>query len=264
MRSGKANLKLTAGGLALAVAAGAAEGSAVPISYEVQSRSVSVSTSVAGFTRGGTSLSPTINQQSQSQRAGGFGDFAGDVGASSTLGPQSTQADAVAVQNSSLGGTGFSASGFVQTDSFLGTSGPANASSSSVFDVTFSVSREEGYTFIANLSGTSGATTASISLTDASGNHVFAPIKTVNLKGFDAQGILRAGTYWLAMDATAGSSGDSSNSVNYSISLADGALGTSNATATSTAVPLPPAWLDTAVMLGGLGLISLTRRRVPG
>ncbi|MGD0387541.1 MAG: hypothetical protein ABSC42_01190 [Tepidisphaeraceae bacterium] len=263
MRSGKANFTLTAGGLALAVAAGAAEGSAVPISYVVQSRSVSASASATGFTRGGTSLSPTTSQQSQSQEAGGFGNFAGDVGASSTLGPQSAQADAVAVQNSSLGGTGFSASGFVQTDSFLGTSGPANASGSSLFDVTFNVSQEEGYTFIANLTGTAGATAASIRLTDVSGNDVFAPITTVNLKGFESQGVLRAGTYSLAMDTTATSIGDSGNSVNYSISLADGAVGASS-NAVATAVPLPPAWLDTAVMLGGLGLISLARRRVSG
>ncbi|MGD0769805.1 MAG: hypothetical protein ABSB42_16600 [Tepidisphaeraceae bacterium] len=265
MRSGKANLKLTAGGLALAVAAGAAEGSAVPISYVVQSRSVSASASATGFTRGGTSLSPTTSQQTLSQQSGGFGDFAGNVGASSTLGPQSAQATAAAVQNSSLGGTGFSASGFVQTESFLGTSGPASASGNSVFDVTFNVSQEQGYTFIANLSGTAGATAASIRLTDVSGNNVFAPITTVNLKGFQTQGILQAGTYSLALDATASSIGDGGNSVSYSISLADGAVGTpSDGIATSTAVPLPPAWLDTVAMLGGLGLISLARRRALG
>jgi hypothetical protein len=250
-------------------------GSTVPITYETQSRSVSANSSATGFSRAGTSLAPMTDQQSQSQMANGLGDFNGNVGVTSTLGPGNTMATGSAVQQSSLTASAFSATGAVRADSTLGTgAGPANSSASTVFHVTFDVQQAESYAFSANLNGSldpvaPGNTSASIQLMDAAGDNLFAPISTVNLLNFQSQGTLAAGVYSLILDAQATSDDQNSNFVNYSVALSAGGdptlLGAEVAQNPGTAsVPLPPAASATLLMLAGLGVVSYVRRRYSG
>jgi hypothetical protein len=215
--------------------AGVASGSAVPISYLVQ-------------------------------------DFNGSVTADSDIGPQSAAANATASQTSSLGDTGFSASGSVVADSVFGTDGPANSAGGSVFHITFNVAQAESYVFSADLTGSKdlselGATSSLIQLMDGAGNNIFAPITSVNLSGFTLAGTLDPGTYSLALDVKATSDDESKNFVNYSVSFADGPetpTGSTGGVIVSNPVPLPSSGLGAIVMLSCLGAYGLVRRRLPG
>ena len=260
MRCGKVRVFVSAGFLALGCAA-VAHGSAVPISYALQSRSVSATAATSGAPRGGTSSVPSASQQSNSQQAGGFGTFSGNVSAIAGLGAESAQSSASAVQNSSLAATGFADSGFVESNSVLGTGQFASASSSSVFNVTFNVSQTEGYTFTANVSGAGGAL-ASIRLTSSSGANLFAPISTIKLSNFEAEGVLHPGTYSVMVDASAATMGTEGGMLNFSAALADGPV-VAASSAVASAVPVPAAWMSSSVMLAVLGLIAGARRRIP-
>jgi hypothetical protein len=251
-----------------------ARGSAVPISYTAQDRSVSASSSATGFPRGGTNPAPVTNQQSESQQASGDGDFSGNVAAQSSVGPQSAGASSSAVQQSSLDDTGFSASGSVTADSVFGTDGPANSSGSSIFQITFNVAQAEAYVFTANLTsitdpGEPGATTASITLTKAKGakNNIITPITSVSLSNYTVDGTLKPGNYTFTLDTQATSNDENFDSVNYSISLVDGSADTSAGGLApapvgggSSAVPLPSSGLNAAAMLSVLGIAGLARR----
>jgi hypothetical protein len=272
MHRGSASLIVLAGVAVLAIGV-EARGSAVPISYTAQDRSVSASSSATGFPRGGTNPSPVTNQQSESQQASGDGDFSGNVAAQSSVGPQSAGASSSAVQQSTLGDTGFSASGSVTADSVFGTDGPANSSGSSMFQITFNVAQAEAYVFTANLTaitdpGEPGATMASIKLTKAKGGkNIITPITSVSLSNYTVDGTLKPGNYTFTLDTQAASNDQNFDSVNYSISLVDGSAGTSNGglapvagVGSSSAVPLPSSGLTAAVMLSVLGIAGLMRR----
>ena len=265
------------GFLALAGAAGlfavaTARGSQVPISYLVQDRSVSASSSATGFARGGTSSTPVTDVQNESQQAANMDDFAGDATANSTIGPQGASASAAAVQQSSLTSTGFSDSGSVSSDTVFGTGGPANSASSSVFQITFKVSKAESYTLTVNLGSSTdpaepGATVSTISLTSKAGKNVFTPITSVKLSDYTVQGKLKAGTYSFVMDASTTSNDANFNSVDYSVSLADGpVLSSVNNVAApvgTSAVPLPSSGVTALAMLAALGAGGALRRRLP-
>jgi hypothetical protein len=259
MRRGKVIVMLSAGVLALGTAA-VAHGTAVPISYALQTRSVSAGAIAIGAPRGGTSSVPITSQQSNSQQASGLGNFSGSASAAA-LGPGGAEGSAVAVQDSTLGSTGFADSGFVQSSSILGSGEVAGAISSSIFRVTFNVSEAEGYTFSANLSG-DGSALGRISLTSATGGNVFAPITAVNLSNFKSQGVLTPGTYSIIVDATTASAGLDAGMLNFSAALADGAVAAPAVEPVSQAVPLPAAWLDSSVMLGALAIFGTARRRL--
>jgi hypothetical protein len=239
------------------------------ITYETQTRVVSVKSLAEGFARGGTSMSPTTEHQSQSQSAGSFGDFNGDVSVTSTFGPGSPMATSSAQQTSSLGSTGFSASGRVSANSSLATElGPANSSGSTSFHITFDVAQAVSYTFSANLNSSvdpaaPGNTDAIIRLTGAHGVNVFTPITTVNLVDFQSQGTLAAGRYTLAMNASATSNDETDEFVNYSFSLADGPVVLQNGPSLAP-VPLPAAAPMTVTTLTVLAIGGLVRRRYRG
>ena len=254
-------------GMAALVMGAEARGSAVPISYTAQDRSVSASSSTTGFARGGTSSAPVSHQQSESQQANGFGEFNGNVAAASSIGPQSAGASAAAMQQSTLGNTGFSASGSVMADSVLGTGGPANSIGSSVFQITFDVSQVESYVFTANLSAADlDAATASISLTRTkSGRNIFTPITSVSLSDYTIDGILAPGHYSFKLDTQVTSEDAKDDSINYSISLADGPVTSAVEGITQgcpSAVPLPSSGLTASVMLCAAGMVGLLRRRI--
>jgi hypothetical protein len=264
-----ASLIVLAGMAALAIGA-EARGSAVPFSYSAQDRSVSANSSTTGFARGGTSSAPLTNRQSESQQANGYGDFSGNVAADSSIGPQSAGASASAMQQSTLGGTGFSASGSVVADSVLGTGGPANSTGSSVFQITFDVSQAESYVLTANLGAMINpaepdAATASITLTSTeTGNNIIAPITALSDHTID--GILKAGTYSFKLDTQVASEGENYDSINYSISLTDGPVVASAADGINqvgpSAVPLPSSGLTALVMLCAWGLAGWLRRLI--
>ncbi len=271
MRFRKLGWSVVVGGLALGCIS-TAYGSAVPITYQIQNRSVSANSMASGFTRGGTNAAPTTDTQSQSQQANGFGAFMGNAGVSSTLGPDAAAASASAVQQSSLNDNEISASGSVRADSSLGASdGPASSSATSAFHITFDVAQAQSYSFTANLNGFTdpaapGNTSASLQLTDASGNNLFAPIATVNLVNFQTQGTLAAGVYKLTLDAKAISDDQSDNFVNYSLDLStSNPLALLNGVATApqgaVAVPLPAAVPVTFAMLASLGAAGYLRSR---
>jgi hypothetical protein len=270
MRRGKVRAMITARKVAFgAVALGAvtlgagavAHGTSVPISYALQNRSVSAGAVVSGAPRGGTGTVANTIQQNQSQQARGLGDFLGSASATASLGAESANSSASAMQNSALGGTGFADSGFVQSSSILGTGISDSGSSASVFEVTFKVSQAEGYTFTANLSG-EGSAIGHISLRNGEGADVFTPIATDNLDGFKVQGVLGAGTYSMIVDANAMTIGDESGKVNFSAALADGAVASPSVAPQSQAVPAPPAWMSSAVMLGVMGMVAVGRKRL--
>jgi hypothetical protein len=140
-----------------------------------------------------------------------------------------------------------------------------------VFHITFDVAQSEAYAFTANLNGSNdpavpGNSSASIHLTDALGDNVFAPITTVNLINFQTQGTLAAGMYKLTLDAQATSNDQSANFVNYSVALAAGdnpvslLNGVANPVSTP-AVPLPAAAPITLLMLASMGLAGYVRSR---
>lgn len=273
MQCRKLGTIVVAGGLALGFAA-CVYGDPVPITYETQSRSVSAATAVTGFARGGTSPSPTTLQQSQSQQANDFGDFDGNVAATSTFGSASPMATSSALQQSSLNINGFSVSGNVRADSNLGTEvGPASSSANTAFNISFDVPQAESYTFDVNLNGTvdpagPGNTSASIRFTNAKGVNVFSPLTTVNLPSVQIQGTLAAGVYSMVMDAQAISNDESGNFVNYSFSLLAGSgsptLLSGNPNSGTAAVPLPPAASATLAMLASLAAGGFVRRRYRG
>src|ERR1700689_4761231 len=139
MRSRKLGWIVVAGGVALGCIS-TAYGSAVPIAYETQDRSVSANSMASGLTRGGTNTTPTTDTQSQSQQANGFGVFGGNASVTPTLGPDSALATASASQQSSLNVNEIDASGAVRADSALGLGvGPASSSATTVFHITFDV-----------------------------------------------------------------------------------------------------------------------------
>jgi len=263
--------------LALAGAAGlfaaaTARGSQVSISYLTQDRSVSASSSATGFARGGTSSAPVTDVQNEAQHAANKGDFTGDATANSTIGPQGADASATAAQQSSLTSAGFSDSGSVTSDTVFGTGGPANSSSSSVFQITFKVSQAESYTLTVNLGASTdpaepGATVSTISLANKAGKNVFTPITSVKLSDYTVQGTLKAGTYSFVMDASTISNDANFNSVDYSVSLADGpVLSSVNNVAApvgTSAVPLPSSGVTALAMLAALGAGGAMRRRLP-
>jgi len=226
----------------------------------------------SGLTRGGTNTTPKTDTQSQSQQANGFGVFDGNASVTSTLGPDSALATASASQQSSLNVNEIDASGSVRADSALGLGvGPASSSATTVFHITFDVAQSEAYAFTANLNGSNdpavpGNSSASIHLTDALGDNVFAPITTVNLINFQTQGTLAAGVYKLTLDAQATSNDQSANFVNYSVALAAGdnpvslLNGVANPVSTP-AVPLPAAAPITLLMLASMGLAGYVRSR---
>jgi hypothetical protein len=266
MRIGKASwtcaaaMGLWAGSSALA--------SQAPISYVTQDRSVSATSSATGVARGGTGAAPITDNQNQSQQAGGFGTFAGAASVESNLGPDNAIATASAMQNSSLGGTGFSASGAVRADSFWDVGGPASGSSSSTFHITFNVAQAEAYTLSASLNSSLdfasiGADTVKISLTDSGGNNLFSPITSINAPSVQIQGILDPGLYSFALDAATFSNDQSDNFVNYSVTLDDGPITSNIVNLNPSAVPLPAAWMDSLVMLATLAAIGIVKRRVP-
>ena len=178
---------------------GRAQGSVVLISYLNQNRSVSANSSATGVPRGGTSSMPITDQQSESQQASGLGVFTGMAAASSTIGLQS--ATSSASQTSTLGDYGFSACGSVIADSGLGSGGAANSSSSSVFDITFSVAQTESYTFDASLDSPgdpgnpTAATWRALRWTKKAGKNVFAPITSVNVSDYGDIGDIQTGNY---------------------------------------------------------------------
>jgi hypothetical protein len=257
---------MVAGGLTLAWAASA---SADAITYLTQSRSVTASTSVEGFARGGTSTSPTTDTQNQTQTADGFATFNGNASVSSALGADAPMATGSASQMSMLGSTGFTAEGTVAANSSLAEQiGPGTGSGSTSFHITFNVAQAMSYTFSATLNSSvapafPGNTSASLSMTGPGGVNVFAPITTVNITGFTSKGTLAAGQYTVMMDANATSNDESSEFVNYDFSLADGAPIT-QLDGTASAVPLPVAAPVALVMLGGLGVGGFVQRRYRG
>ncbi len=261
-------------GLAVPAMGVEARGSAVPFSYTVQDRSVSASSSTTGFARGGTSSVPVTDPQSKSEQATGFGNFNGNVAVESSLGPQSAGASASAIQQSTLGGTGFSASGAVMADSVLGTGGPANSTGNSVFQITFDVSQAESFAFSANLiamtnSAAPNAATTSISLANVkTGQSIINPFSAVSLSDYTVDGTLAAGTYSFKLDSQATSENGNDDSVNYSVSLADGPVASSAEEIgpgnNPSPVPLPSSGLTALVMLGAWGAVGLVRRRYRG
>jgi hypothetical protein len=264
MRVGKVKLMCVAGAAGLWLG-GVAEGSQVAISYELQNRSVSATSSATGFARGGTEGTPVTDKDNHSQQSSGFGAFGGAVSATSDLGPQSANADASASQSSTLGTSGFNASGTVQADSFINTGGPASASAASVFHITFDVTQAESYTFTASLNSSkdfeiTNSDQVDIKLTDGGGNNVFSPITAISLSDFKLNGTLNPGTYAFSLDASAASADQSNNFVNYNIAMSAGAPSV-EAGPVSNAVPLPPAATNSLVMLGGLGLAVIVKRR---
>ncbi|MGD0540264.1 MAG: hypothetical protein ABSB33_01975 [Tepidisphaeraceae bacterium] len=272
MKCRKLGWIVVVGGLTLGCIS-SAYGTSVPIAYEAQDRSVSANSTASGFFRGGTDTTPMTDTQSQSQQANGMGGFAGNAAVTSTLGPGSPLATASAVQQSSLNVNEIDAAGSVRANSNLGLSiGPANSSATTAFHITFDVAQAQAYAFSANLNGSNdpavpGNTSASIQLTDASGNNLFAPITTVNLVNFQTQGTLAAGVYNLTLDAQATSNDQSDNFVNYSLSLATGdnpltlLNGVANPISVAPAVPLPPAAPITLLMLAGMGLAGYLQCR---
>lgn len=267
MRNGKVKF-VCVGVVAGLWLAGVAEGSAVGISYVAQDRSVSASSIATGLTQGGTGNAPVTDSQNQSQQANGFGGFSGNASVVSDLGSQNAEASGSATQNSTLGATSFSASGAVRGDSFVALGGPAIGAGSTVFHITFDVAQSETYSFAASLNGSNDfeiptSDSVNIKLTNGSGGNLFAPITSVNLANFQASGVLAPGTYMLALDISATSTDQSDNFVNYNISLQDGALnGPTNEPTAPSAVPLPSAFTDSLVMLGGLGIAGLAKRRM--
>jgi hypothetical protein len=263
--------------IALAVASvlvvGRAQGSVVLISYLNQNRSVSANSSATDVPRGGTSSMPITDQQSESQQASGLGVFTGMAAASSTIGLQS--ATSSASQTSTLGDNGFSASGSVIADSVLGSGGPANSSSSSVFDITFSVAQTELFTFDASLDspgdpGNPTAGLASITLTKKAGKNVFTPITSVNVSDMEISGTFKPGTYSLMLDVMTSSGDENKDFVNYDISLTDSVIATSTGSTqgsggsdgtTTSPVPLPSSWIMSLVMLLALGAADWVRRQ---
>ncbi len=266
MSSRKLCVMAAAGGLALGFAASAYGD---PITYQTQSRSVSATSMATGFARGGTSPSSTTLQQNQSQQANDFGAFDGNVTATSTFGPASPMATSSAVQQSSLNATGFSVSGSVGANSDLGAElGPVGAAASTAFNITFDVTQAEPYSFDMNLKGAvdpaaPGNTSARLSLTNAQGGNVFAPITTVNLSDAQFQGTLAAGVYSLAMTAQAASNDQSTNSVDYAFSLAAGssALLGADVNLDANIVPLPSAASAALAMMACLAAGGFVRRR---
>ncbi len=269
MRRGKVRVMLSARKVAFgAVALGAVTLGAGAVARDIGSDFVRASEQIGvgerggiGRARGGTGTVGKTVEQNQSQQAGGLGDFLGSASATASLGAESANSSASALQNSALGGTGFADSGFVQSSSILGTGISDSGSSSSVFEVTFKVSEAEGYTFTANLSG-EGSAIGHISLTNGDGANVFTPIATDNLDGFKVQGVLGAGTYSVLVDANALTIGDESGKVNFSAALADGAVAEPSVAPQSQAVPAPPAWMNSGVMLGVMGLVAVGRKRL--
>jgi hypothetical protein len=264
MRVGKVKLMCVAGAAGLWLG-GVAEGSQVAITYELQNRSVSATSSVMGFARGGTEGTPVTDKDNHSQEAGDFDVFGGTATATSDLGPQSASANASASQNSTLGAGGFSASGTVMADSFLNVGGPASASAASVFHVTFDVSQAENYTFTASLNSSkdfeiTNSDQVDIKLTDSGGNNGFSPITVISLSDFKLNGTLNPGTYVFSLDTSAASADQSNNFVNYNIALSADAQSI-EAGPVSNAVPLPSAATASLTMLGGLGVVAMIKRR---
>jgi hypothetical protein len=269
MRSRKLGWIVVTGGLVLGCIS-SAYGSAVPITYETQDRSVSANSMASGLSRGGTSTTPITDTQSQSQTANGNGDFNGNAAVSSTLGPDSAFATASASQKSSLNANEIDASGAVRADSNLGLGiGPANSSAVTAFHITFDVAQSQTYAFTANMNGSldpvvPGNTSASIQLTDALGNNLFAPTNGVDVD-FQTKGTLAAGVYKLILDAQATSNDEDNNFVNYSLSLTTGdngptLLGGDPGSGTQ-AVPLPSAAPITLLMLASMGIAGYLRLR---
>jgi len=255
-------------GLAVPAMGIEARGSAVPISYTAQDRSVSANSFVTGFARGGTSSVPVTDPQSKSQLANGFSDFNGNVAVESSIGPQSAGASASAIQQSTLGSTGFSASGSVMANSVLGTGGPENSTGNSVFQITFDVSQAESFVFSANLiamTNSANAASTSISLTNAkTGESIINPFSAVSLSDYTVDGTLVPGTYSFSLDTQATSEAGNDDSVNYSVSLTDGPVAASAAEEIGqipSAVPLPSSGLTAFVMLCAAGAAGLVRRR---
>jgi hypothetical protein len=247
--------------MALGVAS-AAHGNAVAISYALQNRSVSAAAVAIGAPRGGTDSVPITSHQSDSQLAGGLGAFNGNASAIATaLGVSGANASASATQDSALASTGFFDTGSVESDSVLGTGLSAVATSSSVFQVTFTVSQTQDYTFSANLSG-GGSALGKIIFASDSGANVIAPITAVNLSNFKSHGILTPGTYSVIVDATTTSISEGGGILNFSAALADGAVAAPAVATVPSAVPLPAAWLDSSVMLGTLAIFGAARRRI--
>jgi hypothetical protein len=242
--------------------AGVAEGS--QISYVVQNRSVSASSSASGFARGGTEGTPVTDKDSHSQQASGFGAFGGTASASSDLGPQSASASASASQNSTLGPSGFAASGSVMADSFVNVGGPASASAASVFHITFDVTQTENYSFTASLNSSkdfeiTSSDQVNIRLTSG-GSNAFSPITAISLSDFKLNGVLNPGEYVFALDTSAASADQSNNFVNYSVALSTSDPNIS-AGPVSNAVPLPSSATESLIMLGGLGVVAVIKRR---
>ena len=265
MRIGKAKWACAAAAL---WAGSSALASQAPISYVTQDRSVSATSSATGVARGGTGTAPITDNQNQSQQAGGFGTFGGAASVESNLGPDNAISSASATQNSSLGGTGFSASGAVRADSFWDVGGPAGGSSSSTFHITFNVAQAESYTLNASLNSSLdfasvGADTVKISLMDSGGKNVFSPITSINAPSVQIQGILDPGSYSFALDAATFSNDQSNNFVNYSVTLEDGPITSNILNLNPSAVPLPSAWMDSMVMLGALGVLGIAKRGIP-
>jgi hypothetical protein len=249
--------------------AAAAKADLVGFDYLSQDRSVSANSSATGYARGGTSSAPVTDNQGETQTAGNMGDFTGTTAANSTLGPQGASAAASAVQNSSLTTTGFTDSGAISSDTAFGTGGPANSSSSSVFQVSFKVAHAESFTLTANLGASTdpaeaNATLSTISLTNKAGKSVFTPITSVKLSDYVLTGALKPGTYDFIMDASTISNDANFNMINYSVSLDDGPVTGSDTPAAGSAVPLPSSALTALTMLTALAGAGLIRRRLPG
>ena len=152
----------------------------------------------------------------------------------------------------------------MRADSFINTGGPASGSASSVFHVTFDVAQAESYKFTASLNSSNDfaiptSDQVNIQLTNG-GSNIFAPITAISVSGLELKGTLNPGTYVFAMDVSAASTDQSDNFVNYSVALADGNVA---AGPVSNAVPLPSALTESLVMLGGLGIATMVRRRTP-
>jgi hypothetical protein len=259
-----------AASFALAAAANAA---VVPITYQSQDRSVSVTSSATGFPRGGTSTTPQTDNQNQSQQAPDLNNFNGNAAVSSTEGLQT--ASATASQQSTLGPNGFAATGSVLADSNLGGGQPASATSASLFQISFNVNQAESYTLNASLSSDGdpadpAANQASIALTNAAGQDPFAPITSVKAGNVQIQGTLAPGAYEFTLSAQAMSNDANQNFVNYGVSLADGPAPISGIGSNSgpgginqgpAPVPLPSSGMISLTMLAALAAADWLRRK---